>query len=276
MDKSAVWSASEQDLVKLGLTERGDIICLKSYCLPSNTEKQKDELLTVVWNTGKYRVNKKSRQSKVISIGWMHFNCMKERYVRVNENKGGGVWRFTFSSNASGEHILLKAKGNFFNKKKTLYGNEEDLKFFVGNFQGKVIDTKEFILQDYITSIKLTKTRLFLLSKTKSKLELINDMIQDDADFADDLDDIFPSVSNIALSSATSASLETNSNTINLYESSPAEGNLKNAGKVYDVSNESKEHFEERRVLPTFEMPHHIQRLCLHLLHIPGFSCSFQ
>ena len=177
MDKSAVWSVSEQDLVKFGLTERGDIICIKSYCVPSNIEEQKDELLTVISNTGKERVNRKSGQFKAVSIGWMHFNCMNERYVRVNENKGEGVRRFTFSSNASGEHISSKAKQTFFNKKKTLYGHEEDLKFFLGNFQGKVIDTKEFILQDYITSNKLTKTRLFLLSKPKSKLEFINGMI---------------------------------------------------------------------------------------------------
>ena len=191
--------------MKLGLTERGDIICIKSYCAPSNMEEQKVELLTVISNTGKEKVNKKSRQSKVVSIGLMHFNCMKERYVCVNGNKGGGVRRFTFSSNASGEHILSKAKETFFNKKKTLHGKEEDLKFFLGNFHGKVIDTKEFILQDYITSNKLTKARLFLLLKPKTRLELINDMIQNDVDFADDLDDIFPSVSNIAFSSATSA-----------------------------------------------------------------------
>ena len=53
-------------------------------------------------------------------------------------------------------------------------------------------------------------------------------------------------MSNIAFSSATSALLETNSNAIN-------QGNLNNAGKVYDASNENEEHFEERRVLPTFE-----------------------
>ena len=46
-------------------------------------------------------------------------------------------------------------------------------------------------------------------------------MTQRDLAFADDFDDIFPSVSNIAFSSATFASLETNNNTINLYESSP-------------------------------------------------------
>ena len=198
-------------------------------------------------------MNRKSRQSKAVSIGWMHFNYMKERYVCVNENKGGGVRPFTFSSNASGEHILSKAKETFFNKKTTLYGHKEDLKFFLGNFQGKVIDTKKFILQDYITSNKLTKTRLFLLSKPKSKLKFINDMIQDDVDFGDDLDDIFPSVSNIAFSSATSASLETNSNTINLSESSMVAGDLNNAEKVYDASNENEARFKERRVLPTFE-----------------------
>ena len=167
MDKLTVWSASEQDLVKLGLTERGDIICIKSYCVPSNMEEQKDELLTVISNTGKERVNKKSRQSKAASIGWMHFNSMKQRYICVNENKGGGVRRFTFSSNASGEHILSKAKEIFFNKKKTLCGNEEDIKFFLGNFQCNVIDTKEFILQDYITSNKLKKNTPITTVKTK-------------------------------------------------------------------------------------------------------------
>ena len=127
---------------------------------------------------------------------------MKERYIHVIGNKGGGTLRFTFSSNASGERILSKATETFFNKKKTLYGHKENFKFFLGNFQGQVIYTKEFLLQDYITSNKLTKTLLFLLSKLKIKLELINDMIQDDVDFADDLDDIFPSVSNITFSSA--------------------------------------------------------------------------
>ena len=120
------------------------------------------------------------------------------------------------------------------------------------------------MLQDYITSNKLTKAHLFLLSKPKSKLELINDMIQDDVDFADDLDDIFPSVSNIAFSSATSASLETNSNTINLSESSPAAGDLNNADKVYDASNLTKGNLKKEGYYLPLKMPHHIQRSCPH------------
>ena len=48
-------------------------------------------------------------------------------------------------------------------------------KFFLGNFQGKVVETKEFVLQDYIISNKLTKSLLFLPSKPRSNLELIND-----------------------------------------------------------------------------------------------------
>ena len=81
-------------------------------------EEQKDELLTVIWNTGKERVSKKSRQSKAVSIGWIHFNCMKERYVCVNENIGGEVQRIAFSSNSSREHIWSKSKETFFNKKR--------------------------------------------------------------------------------------------------------------------------------------------------------------
>ena len=134
--------------------------------------------------------------------------------MRTKEERCGNL---RFQVMPLGNIYYQKAKETFFNKKKTLHGNEEDLTFFLGNFQGKVIDTKEFILQDYITSNKLTKTSLFLLSKPKSKLELINYMTQDDVDFADDLDVIFPVVSTIAFSSATSSPLETNSNTINLH-----------------------------------------------------------
>ena len=69
MDKSAVWSASEQELVKLDLTERG-YICIKSYSAPSNIEEQNDELLTTaIWNTGKEKANKKSWQYKAVSFG---------------------------------------------------------------------------------------------------------------------------------------------------------------------------------------------------------------
>ena len=85
-------------------------------------------------------------------------------------------------------------------------------------------------------------------------------MIQDDVDFVDDLDDIFPSVSNIAFSSAISASLETNSSTINLSESSPAAGNLNNADKVMKTKGILK---KEGYYLP-LKKPHHIQRSCLH------------
>ena len=35
MDKEAVWSVSENELHKLGLTERGHIICLRKFCMPS-------------------------------------------------------------------------------------------------------------------------------------------------------------------------------------------------------------------------------------------------
>ena len=41
MDKGAIWEESEEDLHQLGLTERGEIIRLKSFCAKTTDSKQK-------------------------------------------------------------------------------------------------------------------------------------------------------------------------------------------------------------------------------------------
>ena len=36
MDRAAVWASSEADLKQLGLVAKGDIINLKTFCVPQN------------------------------------------------------------------------------------------------------------------------------------------------------------------------------------------------------------------------------------------------
>ena len=65
--------------------------------------------------------------------------------MRTKE-QGCGDLRFQLM--ALGTYIS-KAKEIFFNKKKTFYGNEEDLKLFFGNFRGEfpnVPNGERFIL----------------------------------------------------------------------------------------------------------------------------------
>ena len=89
MDRSAVSSASEQDLVRLGLSERGDMICVKSFCAPANLEKQKAALV-----------------DKISSV-------RREGIVHVTEAKGGGVQQCIFQNETPEEEILFKAKDIF-------------------------------------------------------------------------------------------------------------------------------------------------------------------
>ena len=91
---------------------------------------------------------------------------------------------------------MLKAKDIFFGNKRT-YGTEDDLTFSLGNFKGEVIDDTLFTLQNYITSNKLSRTRLYLMSD--NKLEQIHQknrsqMMTTESDFDEDFDDIFPPI----------------------------------------------------------------------------------
>ena len=113
MDRSAVSSASEQDLVRLGLSERGDMICVKSFCAPANLEKQKAGLVDKISSVRREGIAKRSRRSKSVSTGWMHYGSVKKKYVHVTEAKGGGVRQCIFQNEAPEEEILFKAKDIF-------------------------------------------------------------------------------------------------------------------------------------------------------------------
>ena len=116
MDRSAVWSASEQDLIRLGLSEREDMICFKSFCAPANLEDQKAAFVDKISNVG--RIAKRSRCSKSVSVGWMHYDSVKKKYLRVTNVQGAGVRQCIFLNETSGEEILSKAKEIFCSRLK--------------------------------------------------------------------------------------------------------------------------------------------------------------
>ena len=67
MDKEAVWTASGNELHKLGLTERGHIKCLKNFCVPSAATADTDikkELAAAVKQGSKDRVAAKKEKRK--------------------------------------------------------------------------------------------------------------------------------------------------------------------------------------------------------------------
>ena len=201
MDISTVWSASEQDLIRLGLSERGDMIFVKSFCAPANLEEQKAGLVDKIFNVGRERIAKRSGRSESVSVGWMHYDSVKKKYVHVTEAKGGGVRQYIFQNETSRKKILSKAKEIIFGNETTLHVTEDDLAFLLDNFKREVIDDALFTLQNYMTSNKLPKTRFYLMPKTKLeqtykkiRLQLIKDMMTTESNFDEDFDDIFPPI----------------------------------------------------------------------------------
>ena len=65
MDTQAVWSASEEDLNLLGLKERGDIICVKWFCMPSKPE---NDLADSIKEAGKDIKKKKLKQVHLLHL----------------------------------------------------------------------------------------------------------------------------------------------------------------------------------------------------------------
>ena len=69
MDKEAVWPASENELHKLALTERGHIICQKNFCMPSPATTDTDikkELAAAVKQASKDRVVAQKKELSAI------------------------------------------------------------------------------------------------------------------------------------------------------------------------------------------------------------------
>ena len=81
MDRSAVWSATEQDLIRLALSERGDMICIRLFCAPANLEKQKAALIDKIFNGRRETILKMSHCSKSVSVRWMHYDSIKNNDV---------------------------------------------------------------------------------------------------------------------------------------------------------------------------------------------------
>jgi len=99
MDKQTVCYSSDADLQKMGLSERGHIVCLKTFCMiqdPNRNEEdqeersvRKQELASFVKQSSKERVSSKSGgatkkaalnrlQMKSVQLGWMHYDDSKK------------------------------------------------------------------------------------------------------------------------------------------------------------------------------------------------------
>ena len=194
-----MWHAKEADLEDIGLVQKGDIVTLKAFCLIRDETGDKRKLATFIKGTslerlpGESKSKKKKRlSSKNVGLGWMNFDPKKKKYIPIRASKGGGIRFETFLNTAGKEIILMKMMDLFFPNGKSFAGKNSCFDFQLGNFRGEPINNEEenrFCLSDYIKKHKLSKTRLYLMSKEKSKLEKLMESLKGSCDSWSDDDD---------------------------------------------------------------------------------------
>ena len=181
--------AADGDFQALGLVRRGDILALRLF-VPSTDkakEEQKSKLLKLTHSLGTTSRNynvastrgkfcpsddypqsppcKKTQTSKKIQIGWQHYSENKKRYVSVRLVKGGATRKISVPIQSSYVEVLRIMKEVYFPDGTSTFGDEDVMTFKVGNFKGEEVE-EHFTLAKYITKYKLTKVRLYLLTRT--------------------------------------------------------------------------------------------------------------
>ena len=101
----------------------------------------------------------------------MNYDFKKKRYASVRMNKGGGSREVRFELGAGKEDILQARIDIFFTDGNSSLGRAGDFLFQLGNYSceeiGEEIDGKKFSLGRYQDKYKLSRIRMYLMTKKK-------------------------------------------------------------------------------------------------------------
>ena len=113
----------------------------------------------------------------------MHFNDKESHYVAVHMAKGGSTKEVSFPVQATSADMMDEIKKIFFLDGMTVFSETQAMTFRLGNFSCQEIN-EEFTLERYIEEHKLSKVRLYILSRiiTQEKKSEVHDNSDDDSD----------------------------------------------------------------------------------------------
>ena len=85
---------------------------------------------------------------------------------------------------------MSKATDLFFSVGKNLYGHSDTMDLNLGNYKGEIINKENFSVQKYIADHRLSKTRIYLMSKLKSNNQSVKEIANSTTIFINgDVDD---------------------------------------------------------------------------------------
>ncbi|KAK3730141.1 hypothetical protein QZH41_015851 [Actinostola sp. cb2023] len=215
MDVEAVSFASNEAIHELGLEAKGDVFALKAFCqrhiskqdqvhADCGYDDRKRKLIEVLKKGKEKRKytktedrdsashsasSVKTRKTRKIILGWMHYIHNQSRFVTVRLNNGGGTRKIDLPSNASKDDIIQEGKMLFFPDGLSSNGVASEMVFDLASFKGETIaetltednQSVPFTVLKYIEKFKLTQTRLYLTSKSSSS-PAVKDLSSDSDD----------------------------------------------------------------------------------------------
>lgn len=185
MDLTAIKVAKDEDLQAFGLVRRGDILALRAFAEQggeaANIQRsdKKRKLLEIL----KEKLPRKKNMSKKVEnppkefhpkianrkvhIGWQHFDNQKNRYVSVRMSRGGGSREISVPILSTRNELISQMELMFFPDGKSVFGDISTMRVSLGNFKCDEVLDQDFTLSKYISRHKLSKVRLYLLTKSE-------------------------------------------------------------------------------------------------------------
>ncbi len=197
MDTQAVCAADDKTLQEMGIDTRGDMVALRVFCkrkcIPDKTQKdereeKKKQLLMFLKpgessgigpsrKTSRKIQNKKANadnKKKGLELGWLHQASDGGHYVSVRAKDGGGTRIVELPGNSKKSDIIAYGKKLFFPNGSSPLASSDDLLFQLGNYKQEHVQptvsfpdgtVHPFTLSNYSKSNKLSKTRLYIMTR---------------------------------------------------------------------------------------------------------------
>ena len=201
---TAIMTAKDEELQALGLIHRGDILALRAFAEKGEemgdtdrVEKKKSLLKSLKEKFSGERLSKKSKNAsppakkrcqsnkssgfRKVYAGWQHYDNKKKRYISVRLINGGGMRDIDVAVNATKEELINQMKSVFFPDGNCAFGKTYEMQFTIGNFKCEEITDEGFTLSQYIARHRLSKCRIYILTKR------YDDMIWTDSENEEDI-----------------------------------------------------------------------------------------
>ena len=198
---TAIMTAKDEELQALGLIHRGDILALRAFAEKGadtdRVEKKKSLLKSLKEKFSGERLSKKSKNAsppakkrcqsnkssgfRKVYAGWQHYDNKKKRYISVRLINGGGMHDIDVAVNATKEELTNQMKSVFFPDGNCAFGKTYEMQFTIGNFKCEEITDEGFTLSQYIARHRLSKCRIYILTKR------YDDMIWTDSENEEDI-----------------------------------------------------------------------------------------